>query len=482
MSGTSESASTLIWVSVQPLIRLFLCVGCGFAITKAGIFPVIAARGAGQILLNITLPSLMFSKIVPAFDSQNIGALGPLIFVGLLYEVIGIIISFIIKQFFWVPHRFRYGIIVAGGWGNVGDIPTSVVMSITASAPFNGTDDQNLAVAYIGAFLLVWCVTMFPMGGTRWIAKDFVGPDLENEEVRHRMRVRRRKMMRAGSYVFGRARTIFGYGREGLSDIEVCEKPTRRESSRTSSSGPTMLLDSPETTIEQHASILENTDDLRTSKAIASDTTDSDAAPPDPTLSRRIARQAYAILKSLLTPASLSIILSFIISVVPPLKALFVPGVPGTSIPPAPDGQPPLAILMNTATFIGAASVPIGLMTLGSALARLEVPRAGQWGTLPLGAIGALAIGRMILMPVLGVVICQGLTKVGLIDAGDNVLRFVCIFLSCLPTATTQVFLTQVYSGTGSAEHLSAFLIPQYMLMFVTMTALTAYTLQLLFH
>lgn len=44
-----------------------------------------------------------------------------------------------------------------------------------------------------------------------------------------------------------------------------------------------------------------------------------------------------------------------------------------------------------------------------------------------------------------------------------------------------QVFLTQVYSGTGEAEHLSAFLIPQYALMSVSMTALTAYTLRLLF-
>ena len=44
-----------------------------------------------------------------------------------------------------------------------------------------------------------------------------------------------------------------------------------------------------------------------------------------------------------------------------------------------------------------------------------------------------------------------------------------------------QVYLTQVYSGTGTATHLAAFLIPQYILMFGTMTGLTAYTLHLLF-
>lgn len=52
------------------------CVSCGIVITKADVFPAAAAGGAGQVLLNIALPCLMFSKIVPAFTTQNVGALG----------------------------------------------------------------------------------------------------------------------------------------------------------------------------------------------------------------------------------------------------------------------------------------------------------------------------------------------------------------------------------------------------------------------
>jgi len=59
--------------------RVF-CVACGFTITKADIFPAIAARGASQIVLNITIPCLMFSKIVPAFNVDNVPALGVLLF------------------------------------------------------------------------------------------------------------------------------------------------------------------------------------------------------------------------------------------------------------------------------------------------------------------------------------------------------------------------------------------------------------------
>jgi predicted permease len=47
---------------------------------------------------------------------------GPLVLVAVLYEIIGILMALLIRQVFWVPHRFRHGILVAGGWGNVGDI------------------------------------------------------------------------------------------------------------------------------------------------------------------------------------------------------------------------------------------------------------------------------------------------------------------------------------------------------------------------
>jgi predicted permease len=156
----------------------------------------------------------------------------------------------------------------------------------------------------------------------------------------------------------------------------------------------------------------------------------SDSHPPPlalTNLSRKflLRRRLIAIVRSLLIPASLTIILSFIIALITPLKALFVPVV-NSPIPNGPDGLPPLSFLLDTATFIGGASVPLGLICVGSALARLKIPRS-QWNSLPLGAISGLAIGKMIVTPILGVLICEGLTKAGLIDVNDKVLRFVCM-------------------------------------------------------
>ncbi|KAJ7708205.1 auxin efflux carrier [Mycena rosella] len=503
----SVSTGQLIWISCRPLFRLIICAGCGFAITKADIFPAVAARGTGQILLNITLPSLMFSKIVPAFTSQNISALGPLVLVALLYEGMGILMAWLVSQVFWVPWRFRWGILVAGGWSNYGDIPTAVVMSITGAAPFNGTADQTLSVAYIAGFLLVYMITFFPMGGSRLVGFDYVGPDVEPEEVQEKTRHRRKLIFLEWSRNIAglfrnrqspRSASILDEKHTRVDDESVAPEPEKSQRPRLASKHVSFDHDSPDASTSRPPSgdgwhshltspaptVVDTVDALHT--------IDERRAPILPTMGPQAAvRSAWAgrrkklyanartFLRNLFLPSSFSILLSFVIALVPQLKALFVE-VDGTHIHPAPDGDPPLAFIIDAASFIGAASVPMGLVCLGSALARLSIPR-GAWGALPSGAILGLAIGKMLISPVLGVLICKGLVNANVISREDKVLQFVCMFFSCLPTATTQVFVTQVYSGTGTAEHLSAFLIPQYILMLPSMTALTAYALKTLF-
>lgn len=506
---SSIAIGSLLWISVQPLIRLFLCVGCGFGITKAGLLSATAARGMGLVIINVTTPNLMFSTIVPSFDSSNITELGPLVIVALIYMLIGITLSWIIKQLFWVPHRFRHGILVAGGWANIGDIPISVTLSVMASAPFNGTDDENLAVGYIAVFILVFSVTLFPLGGHRCVMMDFDGPDLENHQVKERLSTKHAKTLSRLAAGFVRLRQIFLFNHPSVKEIHneagqnsgekesphetfthedsvttCCDPPKEEEIGVLTLANEhlsTQFLDptSPFTSVQSGPLLTDEAQKVSATTSLPNSITEHIAV-THAHWSLKFVNLALEFLRSLMNPPSLAIILSFIIAVIPPLKALFVPGVPGTHIPSAPDGQPPLALIMKTARFISAASVPMGLITLGSALARLSIPR-NQWSSLPLGAIGSLAVGRLVVMPVLGILICQQFTHIGLIDSSNNVLRFVCIFLSGLPTATTQVFLTQVYSGTGNAEHLSAFLIPQYIIMFVSMIATTSFTLHILF-
>ena len=71
---------------------------------------------------NVALPCFLFSRIVPAISTHNISSLAPLAVVGMIYGITGTLMACTIRCFFWIPHRFRYGILAAGCWGNCSDM------------------------------------------------------------------------------------------------------------------------------------------------------------------------------------------------------------------------------------------------------------------------------------------------------------------------------------------------------------------------
>jgi len=81
------------------------------------------------------------------------------------------------------------------------------------------------------------------------------------------------------------------------------------------------------------------------------------------------------------TPPTISLVCSIIIGVVPYLRNLFVAPDAANShfSPKGPDGNPPLSTLYDAASFIGAASVPIGLIVLGASIAMIQIPRPSEF-------------------------------------------------------------------------------------------------------
>jgi hypothetical protein len=88
-------------------------------------------------------------------------------------------------------------------------------------------------------------------------------------------------------------------------------------------------------------------------------------------------KKVVIFIKGLATPVSISIAIAIPCGIISPLKALFVQvdGWSGTRVPFAPDGNPPLAFITDTAAFIGAVSIPAALILLGASFARLKVSR-----------------------------------------------------------------------------------------------------------
>lgn len=181
-------------------------------------------------------------------------------------------------------------------------------------------------------------------------------------------------------------------------------------------------------------------------------------------------------IQNLCKPMAIALVVSITVAMIPWVKALFVSN--WVDMPTAPDKQPPLEFIMDFATYVGAASVPLGLLLLGATLSRLEVR------LLPPGYIYVLAllmVLKMMVMPVIGVLIVKGLAHANLFD--DPMLRFVLTINWGLPSATALIYISAIYTDPNATSHVqmdcvAVQLMMQYPVLIVTLPTLASFTLK----
>jgi predicted permease len=256
-------------------------------------------------------------------------------------------------------------------------------------------------------------ITLFALGGFLIVAKDFEGPDVPSEEVQERMYLRRCRMFTNVALLLRRLLRLSQH-RSDREKGDVEKEGDFEQKDTVSSNG----IAGKDEGLDQNTTTGTT---ITPTSTIDLNNNGSDRHHHD------LLSRSYHFLKQLLKPYMVVIVLSFVVSLVDPLKALFIP--PSSNFrphfrPTAPDGQPPLAFIFDTATFIGEACVPLGLMCLGSVLACLSL-RSG--GPFPKGAIASLALGKMVVNPIIGVAITRGFAHVGFVDRDDKVLQFVCM-------------------------------------------------------
>ncbi|GAA5859042.1 hypothetical protein JCM8547_003980 [Rhodosporidiobolus lusitaniae] len=586
--------NVLIWISVKPLIRLIIPAAIGYALSRTGLFPAAASRGASQAILNCTLPALLFSKIIPSITPQNASAIGPIFLIGFVYLLLSLLLGVLVRVLCPTPRNFRWGLIAAATWSNWGDLPTSVVQTICASAPFSGTADADLAVAYVSIFILVFYLTLFPMRGIHLIERDYTHParplsDFEDNpqaaqsgalmrKLGGAIRQRRGKSAKgsdgeveeskveegekAGMAQLNKIasrpvatfsplhRTTTARSMDAASVREIASQayaaapnqtPEHLSEASSSTGGDRVarrgsfgrgqlrlaipqvererlktIVGSPSGSVVDDGDITEVGTErtfesgakegggreagleamLTSSTSVKGETMDeqhgtrSEQEEDGETLQRK-RHPAMGVLISVknfclatATPPTIALVTALICALVNPLKALFTTVDDYDWQPTAPDGEPPLAIILNTATFVGNASVPLGLLVLGSAIERMRIPR--PISKLPIASIISLAICKLVILPVFGFFFVTALANhTSLIDKDDRVLQFTAIFFSVVPTATTQVALTQIFApedGTGSnSDVLASYLLFQYLIFLFSGVILTAVTLSNIF-
>lgn len=100
------------------VVHRYLTIFLGYVFARKGMFPQAAAKGASLVTLNLALPALIFSSIVPAFTPANVYAIGPLALLAVVYIFVGLLCGLVIREVCYVPRNFWQGIVVASGLSN----------------------------------------------------------------------------------------------------------------------------------------------------------------------------------------------------------------------------------------------------------------------------------------------------------------------------------------------------------------------------
>ncbi|EDO16935.1 hypothetical protein Kpol_1020p44 [Vanderwaltozyma polyspora DSM 70294] len=186
-------------------------------------------------------------------------------------------------------------------------------------------------------------------------------------------------------------------------------------------------------------------------------------------------------IKNCFRPCSAAVIIALTCAFIPWVKALFVTTDTTPHIRQAPDQQPALSFIMDFTGYVGAASVPFGLILLGATLGRLKIGSLypGFWKS-----ACVLVVLRQCVMPIFGVLWCDRLVKAGWLNwENDKLLLFVIAINWSLPTMTTIIYFTASYTPADmpnpiQMECVSFFLMIQYPLLVVSLPFLVTYFLK----
>ncbi|KAI8848399.1 auxin efflux carrier [Chytridium lagenaria] len=431
----------IVWASTRPILKLMFVMVIGVIMAKNNTLTPKGSKMIATILIWVLYPCLLFTKVVQGIDNSNLKQFGIMSVASVVMLSVGCLIGYIVLKLTNPPVGFKYATMLAVAMGNAGDLPIAIVLTLGDLPPFNPGDAAK-GVAYISGFLCLINLFFFSVGyklfGQDYKDKALLEPDDTIEDQPDTAPTLPTSHSRTPSV--GEGPSDSGLRKRG----EVDEKAG--ETSLTMLSGEGYRVEEVKEVVK--TGVWERiTNEFLKLRSIKLRKDGKDV----------FSEEAWFWIKSLTNLANVATVLGLIIATTPPLKSIFRYSSQTTSPPPVGTREPPLLFLFEIFTFLGDAAIPLGLLNLGAALGRLQAK-----SLLPVRISLAIAASRLVVFPVLGVGLVVGLTMAGVLDKGDKILRFVLIIESCVPTASSTVFLTQMWHPRGEANYIASVVLVQY--------------------
>ncbi|CCH42963.1 putative transporter [Wickerhamomyces ciferrii] len=484
MSSNSVPLGDIIYTAVKPIFKIYIIIFLGFLIGRKNILTVQTARTISDMVLFILLPSLIFNKIVTNIQNSDIKQIGIIVLICLCLFSMGAIFALLSHYFTRGPRYWRGGSLMVGLCPNISDLPIAYMTTFAGGIVFNEEQGEK-GIAYICMFTMVQILMQFNLGTFKLIAWDFNTQLQEDSDIENNPKEMSTTQTNQSSISSSSSsRESFDQEQNQIIPLENLQRSSTSNSQHSSHSTQSIRRQRSQS-IHDVINEYSESERIRSGKVepIPGDFTDLTTIPTKQppakgnwkTIPKRL---FWFFLDNFTKPVSLACTIGIIISMIPWVKALFVK-TNQTSLPNAPDQEPPLSFIMDFTGYLGQATVPLGLLILGSTLSRLEVKSLGNfkiWST-PL----ALTFIRLILLPIIGVLINTRLSKIGWYK-DDEILQFICTMVFGLPNATSLIYITAFFTPLEGdfkqMDYLALTYILEYPILAISLPFLTTYTVK----
>lgn len=417
----------VIYSAVKPIIKIYIIIAVGFYLSRKNILTVETTRSISTISIRVLMPCLAFQKIVTNINNRLIHEVSTIVIIAFFMMFSQAIVIFMIGATLGCPRNWWGGLILCGLLPNISDLPIAYLQTMETANIFENVD---LGVSFVMIYLGLQLMLQFTMGSYKLVERDF-NMDLQVEANEDIALEEGNKSSEASS-----SNSSISSSKKGtLSDDEDNQLET--ENKEAEIAGAVASDDKSESVVAQPNNSFKKCWKMVTHFFLAIDW-------------KAGFWNMVAVWKdSFRQPASIMVIVSITVAMIPWLQALFVES-PQVHLPDAPDKQPPLSFLMDFAGYIGAAQVPFGLLLLGGTIGRLKfdgLPKS-LW-RVPI----AVTLLRLFFFPVVGCALNSKMHKDGLFY-GQDILYFLSNINFCLPPATSLLYLTSFYLPDDGKDHI----------------------------
>ncbi|AET39275.1 uncharacterized protein Ecym_4208 [Eremothecium cymbalariae DBVPG len=166
------SLGTAIYYSIKPVLKIYAIIFVGFLAARFNILTVEVGRGISNLVVNVLIPCLLFNKIVTNISHKDIKDVGIVVLTSLLIYALGCCSALITQLLTPVPKRWFWGLLFAGTFANISDLPIGFVQSLANGHLFSEAEIDK-GVAYSCIFSACQGFMLMNLGMFRMVGLDF---------------------------------------------------------------------------------------------------------------------------------------------------------------------------------------------------------------------------------------------------------------------------------------------------------------------